>query len=193
VIDEVYLGDSTLVTTELKDHKLILGTTLSRGETDLVVSVGGQDNLFKIVIQSDLDGPQRYLIDKERPRPSITDPLNPRTPSEDLEADLSLTLLEPSPVSDGSSTIFFTFTNRSSQVVALDSARLVIIQNDTHLTASVTKYPLRQLVEPGEIHTGFVVAQGAVSGVGDLRWTAIEMQGDGREVTFNASFIIPSR
>lgn len=191
VIEDVYLGNSSLFTVEVKDNRLILGTTLSKADTDLQVFVDGAILNFNLTIDNSFKQPRTYLIERERPRPSIEDPLNPRTLSEDLQADVTLTLFQATPISDGESTVFFTFTNTSTQVVALDSARLVVTQNDTTLIAKVTKHPLRQLIEPGETHSGLVIIQGVVPGTTHLKWTAVEMQGNGREVTFNESVQIP--
>jgi hypothetical protein len=193
VIEEVKAGDASIFTTEpsASENMIYLGSSLAKGKTDLQVNIGGKILNFELVIDDSFDGPFTYVIEEERPRPALEDPLNPRTPSEDLQADVELNLLEATPISDGEATIFFTFSNTSNQVVALDTARLVVTQNDTTLSARVTKNPLRQRVEPGETHSGFVVIKGAIPGTANLRWTAVEMQGNGREVTFNESVVIP--
>ncbi|MGL4611987.1 MAG: hypothetical protein ACRCYY_20305, partial [Trueperaceae bacterium] len=193
VIGEVKAGDSSIFTTEPSSSgdALYLGSSLAKGNTDLVVDVRGKKLLFNLVIDESFQGPFTYIIDEARPLPRLEDPLNPRTVSEDLQKDVRLELLQATSVSDSESTVFFTFTNSSNQVVALDSARLVVTQNEDTLSARVTKNPLRQLVEPGETHSGFVVVKGAVAGSANLCWTAVEMQGNGREVTFNESIDIP--
>jgi hypothetical protein len=193
VIGEVKAGDSSIFTTEPSSSgdALYLGSSLAKGNTDLVVDVRGKKLLFNLVIDEDFNGPLTYIIEEERPRPSIENPLNPRTPSEDLQADVTLEILQATPVSNGESLVFFSFTNTSNQVVALDSSRLLVTQNDTILTVKVAKNPLRHLVEPGEIHGGHIVVKGAVPGTVNLRWTAVEIQGKGREVTFNESVQIP--
>ena len=47
------------------------------------------------------------------------------------------------------------------------------------------------LVEPGEVHSGYIVVRGAEAGVGRLRWSVRELQGKGREVVFDETVHIP--
>ena len=190
VVDDVMTGDPMLLTVNAQGNTVYLGTTLSGGMVDLVVVVSGQQHLFHIRIESGSSGPRRYVVEERRPRPSLEDPLKPRAPS-DLST-LALELLAASPVSGGGSSVFFTFTNGGRSVVALDSARLTFEQNGASLPTRVTKTPKTQLVEPGAVHSGYVVVEGAEPGLGRLRWTVTELIGAGKEVTFDENVALPA-
>lgn len=193
VVSDVYTGDPTLLQLETDGNTVYMGTTQARGETSLVVDVDGQKHLFTVVIQSPATGPKNYVIERERPVPRIEDPLNPRVPARNLRGALNLDVVTATPVSDGASNIFFTFENGSQGVVALDTARVTFWQDGSMLPTEVRKEPLRQLVEPGEVHSGYITIRGAEEGVGRLRWSIKELQGQTREVDFDETVNIPTR
>ena len=193
VVNTVYTGEPDLVQIETVGNTVYLGTTQPRGVTSLVVDVDGVKHLFSVTIQTPSPGPQHYVIERERPVPRIDDPLNPRVPARNLRGALGFDVVTATPISDGAANIFFTFSNDSQGVVALDTARVTFWQDGSMLPTEVSKEPLRQLVEPGEVHSGYIVVRGAEEGVGRLRWSVRELQGQIREVTFDETVNIPNR
>lgn len=193
VVSDVYTGEPTLLQIETDGNTVYLGTTQPRGVTSLVVDVDGQKHLFNVTIQTPATGPKRYVVERERPVPRIEDPLNPRLPARNLRGALGFDVVTATPVSDGAANIFFTFENNSQGVVALDTARVTFWQDGSMLPTEVSKEPLRQIVEPGELHSGYIVVRGAEEGVGRLRWSVRELQGETREVNFDETVNIPVR
>lgn len=193
VVSDVYTGEPSLLQIETDGNTVYLGTTQASGVTSLVVDVDGQKHLFTVSIKTAADGPRRYLVERERPVPRIEDPLNPRLPARDLRGALGFDVVTATPVSDGAASVFFTFENDSQGVVALDTARVTFTQDGSMLPTEVSKEPPRQLVEPGEVHSGYIVVRGAEEGVGRLRWSVSELQGRGREVMFDETVHIPLR
>ncbi len=193
VVNTVYTGEPDLVQIETVGNTVYLGTTQPRGITSLVVDVDGVKHLFSVTIQTPSPGPQHYVIERERPVPRIEDPLSPRVPARNLRGALGFDVVTATAISDGAANIFFTFSNDSQGVVALDTARVTFWQDGSMLPTEVKKEPLRQLVEPGEVHSGYIVVRGAEEGVGRLRWSVREVQGQVREVTFDETVNIPLR
>lgn len=193
VVNTVYTGEPDLVQIETVGNTVYLATTQPRGVTSLVVDVDGVKHLFSITIQTPSPGPKHYVIERERPVPRIEDPLNPRVPARNLRGALGFDVVTATPISDGAANIFFTFENNSQGVVALDTARVTFWQDGSMLPTEVSKEPLRQIVEPGEVHSGYIVVRGAEEGVGRLRWSVRELQGQTREVEFDETVNIPNR
>lgn len=164
-------------------NRLDLSTELSAAETPLTVWVKGQPWLLRLTVTPDLVGPQRYIIERTRPLPAFVPSVSPSvvtvpapatapqtseaptqpeavTPpvlSSDLAPKLNFRLVSITPVSGNTANAFFTFTNRSDRVIALDSAQAVFVQNGVRLPTKVRKEPLRGLVQPGETHVGYIV------------------------------------
>ncbi len=193
VVNTVHSGNLDLLKIETVGNTVYLGTTQPRGLTSLVVDVDGVKHFFSVTIQTPSTGPKHYLVERERPVPRIEDPLNPRVPARNLRGALGFDVITATPVSDGSANIFFTFENSSQGVVALDTARVSFWQDGSMLPTEVSKEPLRGLVEPGEVHSGYVTVRGAEEGVGRLRWSVRELQGQTREVAFDETVNIPRR
>jgi hypothetical protein len=167
---------------------LNITTTLTGGNSDLVVWVKGEPCNLRLVIKPDLVGPQRYIIERTRPLPALT---NDSTFNTNLKGSLEFQVISATAISDGTTTIHFSFTNRSERVVSLDTARVTFKQNDDPLAVEVRKTPLTPLVEPGKTHSGFVLVKGVSSGVGQLSWTVVGM-GGGEEVKFDETVTVPA-
>ena len=193
VVNTVHTGDDSLLQIETVGNTVYLGTTQPRGETSLVVDVGGVKHFFSVTLQTPSPGPQHYAVERERPVPRIEDPMNPRIPARNLRGALGFEVITATPISDGTANIFFTFENSSQGVVALDTARVTFWQDGSMLPTEVAKEPLRGLVEPGEVQSGYVTVRGAEEGIGRLRWSVRELQGQSREVTFDETVSIPRR
>ena len=111
----------------------------------------------------------------------------------DLNREVDFELVSVTPVSEGSANAFFTFTNHSESVVALDSAQAAFVQNGVRLPTRVRKEPLRGLVQPGETHVGYIVLEDASAGEGELTWTLQELGGSARRVVIREAFSVPTR
>lgn len=191
-VQNVFSGRQQNLQISVEGTKVFLGARVLDGLTDLQVEVEGSTLLFRVHIQSPGDGPHLYEVLRERPQPVLMNPLEPRVAPRNLRRNLSFEVLGVSPVSDGVASIFFTFANRSQAVVALDTARPRVTQFGATLPFEVNKQPIRQLVEPGETHSGFIAVQGMQSGPAELAWAVQELQGQTREVVFRETVQIPT-
>jgi hypothetical protein len=191
-VQNVYSGRQANLNISVEGTKVFLGARVLDGLTDLQVEVEGSTLLFRVHIESPGTGPHLYEILRERPQPVLIDLLEPRAPPKNLRRNLSFEVVGVSPVSDGVATVFFSFTNRSEAVVALDTSRPHVTQFGATLPFEVNKQPIRQLVEPGETHSGFIAVQGAQSGPAELSWAVQELQGKTREVMFNETVQVPT-
>ncbi len=191
-VQNVYSGRQQNLLITVDGTKVFLGARVLDGLTDLQVEVEGATLLFRINIESPGDGPRLYEILRERPQPVLSNPLEPRVPPRNLRNNLSFEVVGVSPVSGGVATVFFTFVNRSQTVVALDTARPRVTQFGATLPFEVSKQPVRQLVEPGETHSGYLAVSGMQSGPAELSWAVQELQGETREVVFDETVQVPT-
>lgn len=191
-VQNVYSGRQANLNISVEGTKVFLGARILDGLTDLQVEVEGATLLFRVHIESPGTGPRLYEIQRERPQPTLINPLQPRTPPRNLRRNLSFEVVGVSPISDGVATVFFSFSNRSEAVVALDTARPRITQFGAALPFEVSKQPIRQLVEPGETHSGFLAVQGMQTGPAELSWAVQELQGQTREVLFDETIQVPT-
>lgn len=191
-VQNVYSGRQQNLSISVEGTKVFLGARILDGLTDLQVEVEGSTLLFRVNIESPGTGPHLYEILRERPQPALVDPLEPRTPPRNVRRNLTFEVVGVSPVSEGVASIFFVFANRSQAVVALDTARPRITQFGAALPFEVNKQPVRQLVEPGETHSGFLAVQGMQAGPAELSWAVQELQGQTREVVFDETVQVPT-
>lgn len=191
-VQNVYSGRQQNLNISVEGTKVFLGARILDGLTDLQVEVEGSTLLFRVNIESPGTGPHLYEILRERPQPTLVDPLEPRTAPKNMRRNLAFEVVGVSPVSDGVASIFFTFANRSQAVVALDTARPRVTQFGASLPFEVNKQPIRQLVEPGETHSGYLAVQGMQSGPAELSWAVQELQGQTREVVFDETVQVPT-
>lgn len=191
-VQNVYSGRQQNLNISVEGTKVFLGARILDGLTDLQVEVEGSTLLFRVNIESPGTGPHLYEIVRERPQPALVDPLEPRTAPKNMRRNLTFEVVGVSPVSDGVASIFFTFANRSQAVVALDTARPRVTQFGASLPFEVNKQPIRQLVEPGETHSGFLAVQGMQTGPAELSWAVQELQGQTREVVFDETVQVPN-
>ena len=194
-------------------NRLDISTELSAADTPLTVWVKGQPCLLRLSVKPDLIGPQRYIIERTRPLPALTVPavsapaapppavVAPETaggaeplPAEtvaELAREVDFELVSVTPASNGSANAFFTFTNHSDSVVALDSAQAAFVQDGVRLSTKVRKEPLRGLVQPGETHVGYIVLEAAEAGEGELTWTLQELGGSARRMVIREALSVP--
>lgn len=191
-VQNVYSGRQQNLSISVEGTKVFLSARILDGLTDLQVEVEGSTLLFRVNIESPGTGPHLYEILRERPQPALVDPLEPRAAPKNLRRNLAFEVVGVSPVSDGVASIFFTFANRSQAVVALDTARPRVTQFGAALPFEVNKQPIRQLVEPGETHSGFLAVQGMQAGPAELSWAVQELQGQTREVVFDETVQVPT-
>jgi len=191
-VQNVYSGRQQNLSISVEGTKVFLGARVLDSLTDLQVEVEGSTLLFRINIESPGDGPHLYEILRERPQPALVNPLEPRRAPRNMRRNLTFEVVGVSPVSDGVAAIFFTFANRSQAVVALDTARPRVTQFGASLPFEVNKQPIRQLVEPGETHSGFLAVQGMQTGPAELSWAVQELQGQTREVVFDETVQVPN-
>jgi hypothetical protein len=191
-VQNVYSGRQANLNISVEGTKVFLGARILDGLTDLQVEVEGSTLLFRVNIESPGTGPHLYEILRERPQPALVDPLEPRSAPKNLRRNLTFEVVGVSPISDGIASIFFTFANRSQAVVALDTARPRVTQFGATLPFEVNKQPIRQLVEPGETHSGFLAVQGMQAGPAELSWAVQELQGQTREVVFDETVQVPT-
>ena len=191
-VQNVYSGRQQNLSISVEGSKVFLGAKILDGMTDLQVEVEGTTLLFKLDITSPGSGPRLYEIMRDRPQPLVTNPLLKRPPPKNLRRNLVFQIMGVTPPSNGTSTVFFAFTNRSQTVVSLDTARPRFQQFGAALPYEVSKEPLRQLVEPGEMQTGFIAVTGMQPGPAELSWPVTEMQGETREVTFRETLQVPT-
>lgn len=79
----------------------------------------------------------------------------------------------------GSVTIFFTLENRGERALAADPGRLMIVQGEDRLNYSLTRSPLRTLINPGEAQSGLITLEQVRAGEVRFEWRLIEI-GTGR-------------
>ena len=190
-VQNVYSGRQQNLSISVEGSKVFLGAKVMDGLTDLQVEVEGTTLLFRLTIISPGNGPRLYEVMRDRPQPLVANPLLKRPPPKNLRRNLVFQVMGVTPPSNGTSTVFFAFTNRSKTVVSLDTARPRVQQFGAALPFEVSKEPLRQLVEPGEMQTGFIAVSGMQPGPAELSWSVTEMQGDTREVTFHETLDVP--
>ena len=145
-----------------------LSTTRNKGSTVLVVWVKGEPCNFTLDITEGLSGPQRYVIEAERPIAALNRPVPEGTGI--LATDLDFEIVQVTSPSDGVATAFFTLTNSSQSVIAADSTRVRFIQNGNTYRGDVTKEPRRLLIQPGETHTGYILLRNIEAGRGEISW-----------------------
>ena len=168
-----------------------ISTSLNKAETVMVVWVKGEPCNLVLRVKEGLNGPQRYIIEAQRPLPALNGPGELDT--SDLQDEVEFEILNVSAPSDGNASAFFTLTNHSSNVVAADIARIRFEQDGTRYATEVKKEPVRQLVQPGETQTGYILLKGVTPGPGQLSWTMREIKGMTREVTFRENLDVPAR
>lgn len=191
-VQNVYSGRQENLDISVEGSKVFLGAKVLDGSTDLQVEVEGTTLLFKLAIFSPGDGPKLYEVLRDRPSPLMTNPALRRPPSRSLRRTLDFQVMGVTPPNRGKGTVFFTFSNHSSGVINLDTARPRVTQFGAALPYEVSKEPLRQLVEPGELQTGFIAVTGLQPGPAELSWPVTEMQGETREVTFRETLDVPN-
>ena len=191
-VQNVYSGRQQNLSIAVEGSKVFLGARVLEGVTDLQVEVEGTTLLFRLTLTSPGDGPRLYEVLRDRPQPLVASPLLRRPPPKNLRRNLVFQIMGVTPPASGVSTVFFTFLNRSQTVVSLDTARPRLSQFGNPLPFEVSKEPLKQLVAPGELHSGFIAVQGMQAGPANLAWAVTEMQGATREVTFRETLNVPA-
>ena len=165
-------------------------TSLGRAKTDLVVWVNGEPCNFILEVVEGLEGPQRYVIESQRPLPALGQDVP--TQLGGLEAVIDFHVISVTPPSAGTATAFFTISNNGPSVVAADSTRVRFKQGGQEYRVEVRKDPLALLIQPGETHTGHMILKGAGVGEGEISWEIQEIKGSRREVTLSED-ATPSR
>lgn len=191
-VQNVYSGRQQNLSIAVEGSKVFLGARVLAGVTDLQVEVEGTTLLFRLTLQSPGNGPRLYEVLRDRPPPLVASPLLRRPPPRNLRRNLSFQVVGVTPPANGTGTVFFTFLNRSGAVVSLDTARPRLSQFGAPLPFEVNKEPLKQLVAPGELHSGFIAVRGLQAGPASLEWAVTEMQGATREVTFRELLHVPA-
>ena len=172
---------------------LNLSTSLNKAETVLAVWVKGEPCNLVLRVADGLVGARRYIIEAQRPLPALTDSPMGESQTSDLNEAVEFEIMSVSAPSNGDVSVFFTLRNNSAHVMAADTSRVRFEQGGERYATQVRKEPVRQLLEPGETHTGYILVKGASAGQGQVEWALREMKGLTREVTFSETVAIPAR
>jgi len=172
--------------------QVVLIAKETRGMTGLTLEVDGRPLLFEVIIESDDPRPRRYIIKRDRGgsyarAESIFQPIAPdpsQTPQSQTGVnppdDIRFSVSNNAVDSQGNLVAFFSFTNTTTNRIALDPMRLVLTQNGQRLERKVQKTPLRNFVAAGETQTGIINLTGVSPNLPVLlSWEYISITNEG--------------